>query len=216
MLRIFHLHWATPLDPDVFERLLAVLPADMQARIRRYRRWQPAQAGLLGKLLLIKGMETYGLEHTALRDIQYTPLGRPFLPGGIDFNISHAAGYAVCVLSDRHRVGIDIEPLRPVAPEKFRSYMTDREWEILRNAPDPERAFFCYWTQKEAALKAVGQGLHLPLTAAVLHGDSVEIEGVNWALQELPLYPEAVCHVVSDRSAEVEISAVEMAEMLIY
>ena len=58
------------------------------------------------------------LEH-ACRDhnidniLTHDSLGKPLLPGGVEVSISHAAGAAAVVISDRP-VGVDIEQIRTV------------------------------------------------------------------------------------------------------
>jgi 4'-phosphopantetheinyl transferase len=64
-------------------------------------------------------------------------------------------------------VGVDIEQVRPeVAEERIpEQFFSPREVEVLRGLPAEQQVqgFFNCWTRKEAYVKAVGEGLSLPL-----------------------------------------------------
>jgi len=106
-------------------------------------------------------------------ELQTMSHGKPFvithnLPE-LRFNLSHSHErvlYAFCL----HReVGIDIELVKPGyadsgIPERF---FSKSEVEMLRSVAVEQQAeaFFNCWTRKEAIIKAIGQGLSLPLSA---------------------------------------------------
>jgi 4'-phosphopantetheinyl transferase len=100
--------------------------------------------------------------------------GKPAIdPGlgvpGLHFNLSHTRGMAVVAVTRLGPVGVDIEreDRRVDARALIRRFFADSERASLEALP-PERlrrGFFLLWTLKEAALKAAGQGLLLPLTS---------------------------------------------------
>ena len=191
------------LEETRFQSLLAQLPAELQKKARRYIRRQDAEAYLLGKLLLVEGLQRFGLDGLALfHQLQYTSFGRPYLTGPIDFNISHSGEYALCALSSQRRVGIDVEKAGPVNLDHFRTQMTAAEWAQVSGDPDPTRAFYDYWTRKEAAIKAHGQGLSLPLKEVAIGEGEVVMEGMAWPLYEIQLSSGYVCHLVTDVQVE--------------
>ena len=203
MVLILHAKVERRLEETRFEMLLQPLPADIRQKIRRYRRWQDAHACLLGKLLLIEGMQRFGLDSANLiHQLQYTDFGRPYLPALIDFNISHSGEYVLCALSNHCRVGVDIEKVQPINLSDFRGQMTDAEWATVIGDTSPLRAFYYYWTRKEAAIKAHGHGLSLPLKEVVIGEGEVMMEGRAWPLYEVELSPGYVCHLVTDASVE--------------
>jgi 4'-phosphopantetheinyl transferase len=198
MILILHTTIGNRLAENHEKVLLGKLPADLQMKIKRYLRWQDAQACLLGKLLLIEGLQRFGVDGAALiHQLQHTNFGRPYLPGRIDFNISHSGDFVLCALSDQSRVGIDIEKVHDVKLSDFRSQMTDEEWRRVTGDADPTRAFFYYWTKKEAAIKAHGHGLGLPLKDVVIGNEKVAMEGADWPLFEIELSIDYVCHLVT-------------------
>jgi len=103
---------------------------------------------------------------------EYQASGKPQLmaaqnPHGLQFNVSHSANMALIAVGSRHRLGVDIEKIRPDVDtaslaERFFSH---RERAGLQSLPEQLRipAFFACWTRKEAFLKATGDGLSFPL-----------------------------------------------------
>ena len=98
--------------------------------------------------------------------------GRPELdvPGGgrppIGFNVSHTKGLVACAIAGTREVGVDVECVdRTLTHDIADRFFAPREVADLRALPDGEqaRAFFDYWTLKEAYIKARGMGLALPL-----------------------------------------------------
>ena len=89
--------------------------------------------------------------------------GKPRLPGGPHFSLSHSGELALCAVSRSREVGVDLEQLRPVPEAEgiVRKWFTRREQEAYFRAllDRPESAFFEAWTRKEAYLKALGTGL---------------------------------------------------------
>jgi 4'-phosphopantetheinyl transferase len=99
--------------------------------------------------------------------IVVAPGGRPRLrdPRGPSFSIAHSRRRVALALSWRGEVGIDIEPIRPVAPRVVRRSCTADELEALGELLPDRRAeaFMRAWSAKEACAKVVGLGLVLPL-----------------------------------------------------
>lgn len=93
--------------------------------------------------------------------------GPPRLPGtGIMLSISHAAERVGVALTGGQAVGLDVESTSRNADESLVSYvLNDSELAAWRELPERDRpaAFFGYWTRKEAAMKATGKGLRIPL-----------------------------------------------------
>jgi 4'-phosphopantetheinyl transferase len=101
----------------------------------------------------------------------YGPRGKPFLaqkgPQSLSFNLAHSQGLALYAFAPGGKVGVDVEAVRPgdsddEIAERFFSPVEIAEYRSLPPHQKP-RAFFHCWTQKEAFIKAVGDGLSLPL-----------------------------------------------------
>jgi 4'-phosphopantetheinyl transferase len=180
-----------------FEQFLAELPQDFADRVRRFRRWQDAQAALLGRLLLI---EVIGKgDRSILSRLEYTHYGRPYIQGLPDFNISHSGKHVLLACDPFSRIGIDIEETRPINHEDFRFQMTENEWIRIDTAPDRLAAFYTYWTQKEAVIKAHGNGLSLPLKSFELQDDQTQIGEEVFYVKRIEIASDAVCYLASNR-----------------
>lgn len=94
-----------------------------------------------------------------------TDTGRPYLanPGSWkgDFNLSHSGEWLVLALTDRGRVGVDVQQIRDVDLGVARICFTPEERKALALVPGDElrTLFFRIWTLKEALAKATGLGL---------------------------------------------------------
>lgn len=88
-------------------------------------------------------------------------------PNQIEFSLSHSGSYAACAIASVP-VGIDIERHKSDNAGVARRFFTRSECEDIT---DDER-FYLYWTLKESFLKAVGQGLSLPMNSfsVILNG----------------------------------------------
>ena len=93
----------------------------------------------------------------------------PALVRPLCFNLSHTHGLAACVVARTREVGVDAEDWQRQGRADFaaliRRCLSPTELACYQKIPAAEqkRAFFDYWTLKEAYLKARGCGLTLPL-----------------------------------------------------
>jgi len=99
---------------------------------------------------------------------EYLRHGKPALhaeanPKNISFNLSHSRSLALCAVSVKREIGIDVEYPRPVlmAERILERFFSDDEREYYRSQPETikECAFMNLWTMKEAYSKALGRGL---------------------------------------------------------
>ena len=81
----------------IIDHYLPDFSAEYQDKIKRYRRWQDAQLSLLGRILLVKGLEqiNYGFDES---NLNYTSFNKPYLENNaIHFNISHSGFFCFVV-----------------------------------------------------------------------------------------------------------------------
>jgi 4'-phosphopantetheinyl transferase len=166
--------WRAPLEPPahLLQRLEATLAGDERARAARFR--MPVHRGryVAGRGILRVLLGAYlGLRPEELR-FAYTPHDKPYLPdqehtGGLRFNLSNAEDLALVAFARGRRLGVDLENLKPMpdALSIATRFFSAPENQAFATVPEAERerAFFTCWTRKEAFVKAVGEGLSMPL-----------------------------------------------------
>ena len=97
------------------------------------------------------------------------PGGKPYIPGGPEFSLSHSGALAVIALADVP-VGADAEKDRPVGEAVRLRALTGAERADSRD-------FLFFWTRKEAALKCLGTGVDRALDSLDVRADSAELDG---------------------------------------
>ncbi len=97
--------------------------------------------------------------------------GKPRVAGSatdVRFNLSHSGGRGLLAVGIGRELGIDVEQHRPIdVLELGRSVFSRGEQAALASLPPDERmaAFYRCWTRKESFIKALGEGLFMPLDA---------------------------------------------------
>lgn len=116
--------------------------------------------------------------------------GKPDLldAGDLRFNLSNTEGLVACLVARGREVGVDVEALdrRVDARGVAHRFFSPRETDDLFALPEERhhRRFLCYWTLKEAYIKACGQGLAIPLdhfSYLLDHAD--QIQGIEFSPQ---------------------------------
>jgi 4'-phosphopantetheinyl transferase len=107
----------------------------------------------LARSALMKSCEQSGLHLDAFPKSEK---GVPLPIGGVHWSLTHKSDMVGGVAS-LSPVGMDMETIRPVNQALLAKVAGDDEWQLAGG--DPQRAFFRFWTAKEAVLKAVGKGM---------------------------------------------------------
>ncbi len=99
---------------------------------------------------------------------EYGPRGKPYLKDNreIQFNISHSDELVVLGLILHDEVGVDIEKMSDHYKEGVaKRFFSESEFAELKKLSEKEQitAFYRLWAAKEALIKAVGEGLYVPL-----------------------------------------------------
>nr|WP_220033129.1 4'-phosphopantetheinyl transferase superfamily protein [Aneurinibacillus soli] len=81
-----------------------------------------------------------------------------------DFNLSHAGKWIICAMTEKGRIGVDIEEIQPLDCKVAFECLTSEEYASLLQQKEANRWTFFYekWTRKEAIGKAIGTGLLTP------------------------------------------------------
>ncbi len=165
-------------------------------------------------------------------ELTHRPNGKPELRSAVPlrFNVSHSGQMAVYAFTVGCELGIDIEELRPLedAEAIAARHFSNAEISELRSLEGEERnlAFFRCWTRKEAYLKAIGEGLTVPLDlfqvtllpetpARLVHiGGDIAAAG-DWIFHNLDMAPGYVgAYVYRDKLRPVTIYPMIRADEL--
>lgn len=122
--------------------------------------------GILRALLAYNG-------RTSPEDVRfvYGDHGKPALTGhcGLQFNVSHSGKVTIIALGFDCQIGVDIEEIREVHGQEHivRNLFSKQEYQEWLALHPSRRAtgFWDGWTRKEAYVKALGEGLSVPLNS---------------------------------------------------
>ncbi|MFO7603570.1 MAG: 4'-phosphopantetheinyl transferase superfamily protein, partial [Gammaproteobacteria bacterium] len=183
------------IDDGLIAAWLAQLPAAKRAHLQRRLQHDKQLLSLIGWQLLRYGMHQTGQTDFALQQIEFPEHGKPHIPGGWDFNLSHSGRLVACAFSREGRIGIDVEQHRQLVPQRFARYFSAAE---LAWMGDDSDRFIDLWTRKEAVIKASGIGLK-GLRQVVTQADSMAHDSQGqWFLHKLELDSGYHAHVATD------------------
>jgi 4'-phosphopantetheinyl transferase superfamily protein len=113
-----------------------------------------------------------------LSALQWSERGKPRLPGGPEFSLTHSRGFAACAVAPRGlAVGIDLEPEGRAGAAAIRHVASPAERAALASGWLTATAL---WTAKEAVIKAAGAGL-ADLRGVAVRQDRARFAGMDFA-----------------------------------
>ena len=106
--------------------------------------------------------------------------GKPTLPGGPAFSVSHSGGLALYAVAADREVGIDVEQVRtvPEADAILDRWFGEAERRSWQFGGERDRDFMRLWTRREAYLKALGVGFSD-------EGVPRDIDAARWEVHDL-------------------------------
>ncbi|MDR7209890.1 4'-phosphopantetheinyl transferase superfamily protein [Flavobacterium piscis] len=196
MVYIYYSYLSEENHESLLKNNLLHFSQEYQDKIKRFRRWQDAQLSLLGRILLFRAIDETSLRRPHDKEIKYTKYNKPYFEDKkIHFNISHSGEIVVCALSATTEIGIDIEVMTDIKIHDFKFQMTENEWNKISNSNNIQNAFFDYWTQKEAVIKAHGYGLTIPLQSFEIVANTTEIQGQKFYVKEIKMDKKYKCTI---------------------
>ncbi|GAA2084349.1 4'-phosphopantetheinyl transferase superfamily protein [Streptomyces albiaxialis] len=190
--------WATPTHgTDERTDLRALLDA------REHTRWQrlrlPASRALyltahaLARKVLGAhvGRPPQLLEFSAVCAHCGGPHGKPQLlaPGDWQLSLSHSGQRVAVAVARGAPLGVDVEQVTGRPDDLVETVLTEAEREALAGCPPGDRAagFIRYWTRKESALKATGDGVMIEPVQLSVSPPDAEAELLAWRARPRPL-----------------------------
>lgn len=120
---------------------------------------------ILSRIFVKKSLATFlDMEPRSLL-IKRDACNRPFLDNkdlgySVDFNLSYSGDWMVLVVSDKGRVGVDIERIKQFDLKEVSSLVfNQKEISFVNSQDNKMNSFYQIWTLKESFLKACGKGL---------------------------------------------------------
>ena len=172
-LREVHL-WTVDLAQDdvAIDRCRGLLSRDEVQRADRFHFKQDQNRFIGARAAMREILSKYLYVAPTKIAFSYAFCGKPELDGKlreseIEFNLSHSHGIALVGVARKMRIGVDIEFVDSHIAIDEISARFFSAWErcALHALPPEERieGFFRCWTRKEAYIKALGNGLSIPL-----------------------------------------------------
>lgn len=168
--------------PELEALMRPRLPPVKAAAIGRLRFAADRNASLLGLALLAHACAKLGLP-CRLETLEFPARGKPRLPGGPAFSISHGGGWVACAAAPDGAIGLDLEAPGRVSPAMLRRLAGGGERAVLaRTRRDPTG----YAVACEAVVKAAGATV-AELGLVRLDEDHAWFRGVRYELSAPPL-----------------------------
>jgi 4'-phosphopantetheinyl transferase len=162
--------WKANLDHQqpIIEMFWNALSDDERERAARFRFLKDRLQFIFARGILREILGFYLKVPPSSLRFQYSAFGKPWLAEThLQFNVSHASEIILLAFAIDLELGIDVEKVRAdLATEEIAErFFSAHEVAVLRSLPKTLRAeaFFNCWTQKEAFIKAIGEGLSCPL-----------------------------------------------------
>lgn len=151
-------------------------------------------------------------------EILVRPGGKPYVPGGPEFNTSSSGPWILIGLGTDLHLGVDVELLRELDDMRdlSRRYFSNRECAELETLPGSlyRRGFFRAWSRKEAVSKALGRGLDMDFRSFSVPLDDIDAcspvartagfpgDG-EWFVRPLPLIEDAEAAIAASRPVDI-------------
>ncbi|USB34370.1 4'-phosphopantetheinyl transferase superfamily protein [Paenibacillus sp. YPG26] len=209
----------TSFPIEHLDSILSGLPEVRRAKLLRFRFLHDLLRGATGDLL-IRAVLPRMLDCSA-DELEFGSNlhGKPILMGddlNIGFNVSHSGDWVVLAAGSSGRIGIDIERVNEMDLATAKQFYTEDEYNFIMKHESAEARllrFFQIWTAKESYIKAMGQGLSIPLNIfSTVDGDRMAekqlIGGEPWYFRPYSLeegYLLTACADVPEFDSNVQI-----------
>lgn len=167
-----------PSDESALQALIETMPPERKKRLRAFSHKDSRKRSLAAGLLLREG-----LGEDAVLHIQTEDDGKPFIPGGPHFSVSHSKDWALLAICNAP-CGVDIQYHKKINAETMQS-LASRAFHPLEQATltnsfalQNYADFFALWAAKESYIKMTGKGFACALNSFCVtrSGDSGGID----------------------------------------
>jgi 4'-phosphopantetheinyl transferase len=178
--------------------------SDLQQKISKLHRYEDRLRSLCGEMLL----QVFCKQHWCLspkemvREVNRYGKPRFTKYPHYHYNISHSGEWVVAAF-DNCPLGIDIEKIKRIDLEIAERFFASSEINAIRSKKElneKTKLFYQLWTLKESYVKAVGEGLSIPLNSFsidISNGNSINLQQSKlWRFMQYDFdsdYALAVC-----------------------
>ena len=189
MLRLYFAD-VSALEPDAYAEPLTNY---RRGKLDRQRNPQSRRQSLGAELLLRQALADCAPDRPWPPEIRPGVNGKPdWDVEGLYFNLSHSGEIAACVIADRP-VGLDVQEDGEYRETLARRFFAPEEQAYLAASAEPEHAFGRIWALKESYVKALGNGLTMPLASFSVAGEGRERPDAAFWYRRIGAYHFAVC-----------------------
>ncbi|MDX2362356.1 MAG: 4'-phosphopantetheinyl transferase superfamily protein [Crocinitomicaceae bacterium] len=159
-------------------------------------------------------LEVYTKKEVATEELEVNAHGKPFLNpeifNGLHFNKSNTKDHIVLAIA-KFPLGIDLEPVRETFKESILKRIVHPEDHLkIESAAQ----FYQLWSIKEAFVKYIGTGLHVPLKEVMISridGDFIEVKSSEQKaeIRSVEVVKDHVCYVASSNAFSAKIEVVD-------
>ena len=162
---------------------------------------------LLGRKIVEQGLIELETGYN-LHDIVISPFGKPILPNGLEFSISHSEHLVVGAFSTGQPIGIDTQFHKNIDWKEYIDFLNEEDLKAIYKASDQLVKFYDIWTKKESVVKLDGRGFQLSLKDIFLKPDKAfDAKSVrSWEIRKIHLqekYSTAIC--AQDLQDKIEV-----------
>ncbi len=210
MILVTYCHLPQTLPESVTATWLNDLPDNKRESVARTLTLGNGKATLAGLRLLLHSIRELGIEQFDLAQVKFVDRKKPVIPRGPDFNISHSGDIVLCAVSEKCRVGVDIEKVRPVRVAQLARRITGP---LETGGVESLEEFFNLWTKKEAVAKAGGATV-AALNRVELNGKHARFDGDAWFLSRLNVPSGYIAHLAHDQEqVDIELREIDPDEL---
>jgi 4'-phosphopantetheinyl transferase len=206
--------WGSRSDMNAssYESLCQILSIDEMMRAQRFHFEKDRKKFIIRRGILRSILGRYLNTNPSLIKFSYGNNGKPSLAHAFEhsricFNLSHSRGFALYAFARDCEIGVDLQHIHdiPEMEQIVGRYFSLKENDVFRSLPESQKrgAFFKGWTCKEAFVKALGNGLILPLdkfAVSLTPGKPARLlriiddsrEASRWTIQDLKPAPHYV------------------------
>ena len=152
----------------IFGEYYEKMPDGRKKKIDKYKFDKDKRLSLGAGILLKKALEDIGIDYEKEETAEYKNK-KPYLKNHpeVHFNLSHSGNRVMCAVS-ANPIGCDVELIEKIDLNVAKRFFSETEYDYLSGKNTEEEktvSFYRIWTLKESYVKALGEGLSIPLNA---------------------------------------------------